>query len=371
MPTSELRLHRLRRWLAIPVVIFTLGAPVQLSADATSPSQVGSASVRSGTGEGSPLKRLSRPGYPKILAARHLKARRGGTVSAPNGVAIIVPPRVMTKSGIVRVVALRPGVYDMHIEPRWNGRVVLRFPTKANLPLLAHKARLEGVRAWVLEDAIVRHGFLEAEVTSLSPFDIIGCAKKLIPPTKNNVRAFITCLIDKRVVTVPKAVAQGLLKFFPEYNSCELPSLDNIPLSVLDVLFTSCALTEPPVQTTPTPTATPTATPTSTPTSSPPTPTPTSPPTSTPPPPSGPRISLSKAGAAPAGYWYSVSLTGFAPGTSIALTCRDSVDPQGFWSQTFTISGSGTAGDSTLCYSADGPDHWVTGGGYESNHVPW
>lgn len=90
-----------------------------------------------------------------------------------------------------------------------------------------------------------------------------------------------------------------------------------------------------------------------------------------PPPTASPKVSLARGGTAPAGYWYSVSLSGFSPGSSVTLTCKDSVDPGGFWNQSFTIDGNGNAGDSTLCYSADGPDHWVTGGGVESNHVTW
>ena len=50
--------------------------------------------------------------------------------------------------------------------------------------------------------------------------------------------------------------------------------------------------------------------------------------------------------------------------------CHDSVDTS-FYSQTFTMNGSGGASDSTLCHSPDGPDHWVTGGGVKSNHVTW
>jgi hypothetical protein len=93
--------------------------------------------------------------------------------------------------------------------------------------------------------------------------------------------------------------------------------------------------------------------------------------TAPPPPPTGPMISLSQGDAAPAGYWYSVVLTGFTPEASVTVTCRDSVDPVGFWNQTLVMDGSGRASDTTLCYSADGPDHWVTGGGVESNHVSW
>lgn len=95
------------------------------------------------------------------------------------------------------------------------------------------------------------------------------------------------------------------------------------------------------------------------------------PPPSTPPPSVGPIISLTRGATGPAGYWYSVALSGFGPGTTVTVTCRDSVDPQGFWTQSFTINSSGHASDSTLCYSGDHPDHWVTGGGVESNHITW
>ncbi len=82
-------------------------------------------------------------------------------------------------------------------------------------------------------------------------------------------------------------------------------------------------------------------------------------------------ISLSRGGAAPYGSWYSVSLSGFSPGSQVTVYCNDSRD-RNFYTQTFTIDGGGRAGDSTLCYSADGPDHWVTSNvGIESNHVSW
>jgi hypothetical protein len=90
-----------------------------------------------------------------------------------------------------------------------------------------------------------------------------------------------------------------------------------------------------------------------------------------PPPPPRPAIQLARGGPARYGSWYSVRLTAFQPGSRVTVTCHDSVDRAGFWNQTFTIDGAGNAADDTLCYSADGPDHWVTGGGVESNHVPW
>ncbi|MGW5667371.1 pentapeptide repeat-containing protein [Micromonospora sp. NPDC003776] len=88
-------------------------------------------------------------------------------------------------------------------------------------------------------------------------------------------------------------------------------------------------------------------------------------------PPVGARIELVRGSTAPRGWWYNVTLSGFTPNSKVTVTCRDSVDRWGFWAQTFTIGLDGRASDETLCYSADGPDHWITGGGVESNHVGW
>ncbi|HDH27129.1 MAG TPA: hypothetical protein ENH00_13210 [Actinobacteria bacterium] len=86
--------------------------------------------------------------------------------------------------------------------------------------------------------------------------------------------------------------------------------------------------------------------------------------------PASPQIVLAQGGPASAGYWYSVVLSAFEPGSTVTVECHDSVDT-GFWSQSLTIGADGTASDATLCYSGDGPDHWVTGGGVESNHITW
>ena len=82
-------------------------------------------------------------------------------------------------------------------------------------------------------------------------------------------------------------------------------------------------------------------------------------------------ITLSQGPAAPAGFWYSISLDNFAGGATISVTCRDSVDPGGFKTFSLTTNGAGHTATQAWCYSGDGPDHWVTANGVESNHVQW
>jgi hypothetical protein len=82
-------------------------------------------------------------------------------------------------------------------------------------------------------------------------------------------------------------------------------------------------------------------------------------------------VSLGKGPAAPAGHRYAVALSGFAPGTTVTVTCHDSVSPGGFYSFTLTVDGTGAASTARQCYSGDHPDHWVQANGIESNHVTW
>lgn len=84
-----------------------------------------------------------------------------------------------------------------------------------------------------------------------------------------------------------------------------------------------------------------------------------------------PQVALAQGPTAPAGYRYAITLSGFAPGVGVSITCYDSVSPGGFYSFTLTTDGSGGASTASYCYSGDGPDHWVIAGGVESNHVSW
>jgi hypothetical protein len=67
-----------------------------------------------------------------------------------------------------------------------------------------------------------------------------------------------------------------------------------------------------------------------------------------------------------------IKVTGLPKGTPpVSVSCRDSVDPGGFYTFTMTTNGSGYAFTQNQCYSGDHPDHWVIAGGVASNHVQW
>jgi hypothetical protein len=90
-----------------------------------------------------------------------------------------------------------------------------------------------------------------------------------------------------------------------------------------------------------------------------------------PPPAASPTVTLTQGPAAPAGYWYAITLSGFAANTAVAISCYDSVSPGGFAPFSLTTDGNGNASTASYCYSGDGPDHWVVAGGIASNHVTW
>lgn len=84
-----------------------------------------------------------------------------------------------------------------------------------------------------------------------------------------------------------------------------------------------------------------------------------------------PSVTLAQGLAAPSGYRYAITVTGFAANTSVSVTCYDSVSPGGFYTFGLSTDGSGKAYTASYCYSGDGPDHWVKAGGLQSNHVSW
>ncbi|GAA3782255.1 hypothetical protein GCM10022225_83280 [Plantactinospora mayteni] len=82
-------------------------------------------------------------------------------------------------------------------------------------------------------------------------------------------------------------------------------------------------------------------------------------------------VRLSQGAPATAGYWYDVRLDKFPPDSAAELVCRDSVGPSGFKTFSIRTDGAGTAHIAEACYSGDGPQHWITANGIESNRVAW
>ncbi|MDO9352435.1 MAG: hypothetical protein Q7T55_01985 [Solirubrobacteraceae bacterium] len=94
-------------------------------------------------------------------------------------------------------------------------------------------------------------------------------------------------------------------------------------------------------------------------------------PTSAPDSKDGRRVSVAQGPVGPKGYRYAISLSGFAANTAVPIVCRDSADPGGFSTFSLPTDAAGNGSTSNQCFSADGPEHWVTADGLESNRVTW
>ncbi len=89
------------------------------------------------------------------------------------------------------------------------------------------------------------------------------------------------------------------------------------------------------------------------------------------PPPAPPSVTLAQGPSAPVGYRYAITLNNFPANSSVSVSCRDSVSPNGFYTFSLNTNGSGSASTASYCYSGDGPEHWVIAGGVTSNRVVW
>lgn len=81
-------------------------------------------------------------------------------------------------------------------------------------------------------------------------------------------------------------------------------------------------------------------------------------------------VSLRQGDRAAFGHWYSVALRGFPPNSRVVVQCHDSKD-SAFFVKSLRVSAEGTAVDERVCYSGDGPLHWVTAEGNESVKIAW
>jgi hypothetical protein len=170
---------------------------------------------------------------------RILRAKHGGTVYGPDNVSITVPPGAMKRNGRVSVQEIYPGVYNIHITPKWKGRVTVRLPMSGDLPVVAHKQKGK----WVLERAHVRGGQAVARVTSLSLFSAIrGCVTKMITPDPrvgalNTIRCFIKHGVR---AMLPKYIARKIVGLFNDWDPCKPVGWDNWSIDAFEIFLSSC-----------------------------------------------------------------------------------------------------------------------------------
>lgn len=74
---------------------------------------------------------------------------------------------------------------------------------------------------------------------------------------------------------------------------------------------------------------------------------------------------------APDGYRYEVHVRA-VPGSVVTVECFDTVDSEvPFYTFDLAVGADGYGATTSQCYSADGPDHWVSVNGVWSNTVTW
>ena len=55
----------------------------------------------------------------------------------------------------------------------------------------------------------------------------------------------------------------------------------------------------------------------------------------------------------------------------MTLTCQSAANPTGFYAVTLTVNEDGSLLEDELCFSLPGQEHWVSGGGVESERLVW
>lgn len=169
---------------------------------------------------------------------RILRADTGGTVYGPDNVSITVPAGVMKRNGRVSVQEIFPGVYNIHIAPRWKGKVTVRLPMTGDLPVVAHKRH----GTWVLERARAQGGQAVAKVRSLSLFSAIReCPAKLL---NKNVRAGVVnalkCFLKHGVQALPAYIVTKIVGLFNDWDPCKPVGWDNWSIDTFEIFFSSC-----------------------------------------------------------------------------------------------------------------------------------
>lgn len=180
----------------------------------------------------------------KLLAAKRLTPAQGGTVRAPNGVTIQVAPGVLTRPGFVTISRIAPSVYDLHIEPRWEGRVTIRLPLNGKRAVVGHL--VDG--AWVFEKARRVRGMAVTRVDSLSAFtDLLACTKELVKRGTASGKAIkvVRCLGRVGLKKLPEWIAKKIAGLFSEYDPCRPIGWDNWSPEAWDYFLQACTASAP------------------------------------------------------------------------------------------------------------------------------
>src|ERR1039458_5602675 len=88
-----------------------------------------SATVRAG---------IAAASHTRVLVRKFVRRNVGAYVRASSGVAIFVPPYVMSRSGYVTITPVGRGVYDIHIGPAWKGTVAVSLPVRGKGNAIIH-----------------------------------------------------------------------------------------------------------------------------------------------------------------------------------------------------------------------------------------
>lgn len=148
----------------------------------------------------------------KLVAHKHLKATKGGTVRARNGVKLFVPRKVMRRNGVATIRRVRRGLYDIHIHAPWRGKVAVTLPRgRGSSRLVAH--RVAGF--WMLQrpgrrSRKVWTSSLSLWTTAQSVIKKLKIAKCLRRP---GAASKLICLADSNL-DVPFQVLQEILNPF-------------------------------------------------------------------------------------------------------------------------------------------------------------
>jgi hypothetical protein len=288
----------------------------------------------------------------------------GGVLEGPEGVKLAVPAGAVSSDTKATITAVGTG-YDVHLQGSWTGMVQVALPIRpladGEVPVVGHIT--DDAATMDFESAVVKGGYVVTQLDSLSVLDDLKCATKILP------KDVLSCVgrkeIEKQVAKkVGKKAARemlcgdvtDILGTWLGDGACHAGESEDEIRAARRIYAeqerqAAAAKAGGGASTSGGSSSGGGGSGAAR--------------------PAGAWVQLGRGPAAPYGYRYAVSVGGFAPGSTVTITCFDSVSPGGFYSFPLVTNGAGEASTANYCYSADGPAHWVTANGLDSNRVSW